>query len=174
MRARNVSNVFVGQSVTYFNAARMERELALVWGSGSVPVVVMTKTDLLEGAGRAEMTALGEVVQMAESVAPGVEVFAVSGITGEGTGPLDRFTTTGKTVVLIGASGVGKSTLVNQLMGEEVMDTGEVRESDDRGRHTTTTRQPMPLPGGGAVTAPPGIRPAARGAGRHRVETMKS
>ena len=104
------------------------------------------------------MAALAEVTRLAESAAPGVEVFAVSGITGEGTDLLRRFTATGKTVVLIGASGVGKSTLVNQLMGEEVMDTGETREADDRGRHTTNTRQLLSLPGGGVLIDSPGIR----------------
>lgn len=150
--AANITTVFVVQAATYFNSGRLEREIALVWGSGSVPVVVLSKIDLLEDANPAEMVAL------TESVAPGLEVFAVSGITGEGTDQLRRFVTTGKTVVLIGASGVGKSTLVNQLMGEEVMDTGDVREADDRGRHTTSTRQLLPLPGGGVLIDSPGIR----------------
>jgi len=156
--AANVTTVFVVQSATHFNASRLEREVALVWGSGSVPVVVLSKIDLLEGAEHAKMAALAEVTRLAESAAPGVEVFAVSGITGEGTDLLRRFTATGKTVVLIGASGVGKSTLVNQLMGEEVMDTGETREADDRGRHTTNTRQLLSLPGGGVLIDSPGIR----------------
>jgi ribosome biogenesis GTPase len=98
------------------------------------------------------------VIAIAESSAPGVEVFAASGITGEGTDPLRRYTTAGNSVVLIGASGVGKSTLVNQLMGHEVMDTGEIREADARGRHTTVTRQLLPLPGGGVLIDTPGIR----------------
>ncbi len=156
--AANVTTVFIVQSATYFNPGRLERELALVWGSGSIPVVVLTKTDLLQEIDRGGMAAVGAVVQRAESVAPDVEVFAVSGVTGEGTDLLRRFTTTGKTVVLIGASGVGKSTLVNQLMGEEVMDTGEIREADDRGRHTTSTRQLLTLPGGGVLIDSPGIR----------------
>ena len=156
--AANVDTVFVVQSATYFNPGRLERELVLVWGSGSVPIVILTKTDLLPDADENGTAARSELVQQAESVAPGVDVFAVSGITGDGTGPLGRFTAGGKTVVLIGASGVGKSTLVNQLMGEEVMDTGEIRQADARGRHTTTTRQLLPLPGGGVLIDSPGIR----------------
>jgi ribosome biogenesis GTPase len=156
--AANVNTVFVVQSATYFNPGRLERELALVWGSGSVPVVILTKVDLLQDADDNGTATRTGVVRRAESFAPGVDVFAVSGITGEGTDQLGGFTATGKTVVLIGASGVGKSTLVNLLMGEEVMDTGEIREADDRGRHTTSTRQLLPLPGGGVLIDSPGIR----------------
>lgn len=150
--AANITVVFVVQAATYFNTARLEREIALVWGSGAVPVVILSKIDLLEDVDPAD------VVAQAELAAPGVDVHAVSGITGEGTGPLQQYVTAGKTVVLIGASGVGKSTLLNQLMGAEVMDTGEIRESDTRGRHTTVTRQLLPLPGGGVLIDTPGIR----------------
>ena len=150
--AANIDTVFVVQAATYFNSSRLEREIALVWGSGADPVVILSKVDLLDDADPAEVLAL------AESSAPGVKVFAASGITGEGTEPLRRYTTAGNTVVLIGASGVGKSTLINQLMGHEVMDTGEIREADARGRHTTVTRQLLPLPGGGVLIDMPGIR----------------
>ena len=150
--AANIDTVFIVQAATYFNSNRLEREIALVWGSGAVPVVILSKVDLLEGTDPAD------VIAIAESSAPGVEVFAASGITGEGTDPLRRYTTAANSVVLIGASGVGKSTLVNQLMGHEVMDTGEIREADARGRHTTVTRQLLPLPGGGVLIDTPGIR----------------
>jgi len=150
--AANIDTVFIVQAATYFNSNRLEREIALVWGSGATPVVILSKVDLLEGTDPAE------VIVIAKSSAPGVEVFAASGITGEGTDPLRRYTTAGNSVVLIGASGVGKSTLVNQLMGHEVMDTGEIPEADARGRHTTVTRQLLPLPGGGVLIDTPGIR----------------
>lgn len=153
--AANISTVFIVQAATYFNTARMEREIALVWGSGATPVVVLSKTDLFEDDSLAGVT---EVIKQAQASAPGVKIFAVSGITGAGTDPLREYTEAGSTVVLIGASGVGKSTLVNHLMGSEVMDTGEIRESDTRGRHTTVTRQLLPLPTGGVLIDTPGIR----------------
>ncbi|HIF73299.1 MAG TPA: ribosome small subunit-dependent GTPase A [Dehalococcoidia bacterium] len=150
--AANITTVFIVQAATYFNSNRLEREVALVWGSGAVPVVILSKIDLLEDVDPAE------IVEQAQISAPEVDVFAASGITGEGTDPLRQFTEAGSTVVLIGASGVGKSTLVNQLMGDEVMDTGDIRESDARGRHTTVTRQLLPLPNGGILIDTPGIR----------------
>lgn len=153
--AANISTVFIVQAATYFNSGRLEREIALVWGSGATPVVVLSKTDLLEDVEPAD------VIAEAEISAPGVKVFAVSGITGEGTDPLREYTVAGSSVVLIGASGVGKSTLVNHLMGREAMETGEIREADTRGRHTTVTRQLLPLPNGGVLIDTPGIRSIA-------------
>ena len=150
--AANISTAFIVQAATYFNSNRLEREIALVWGSGAVPVVILSKSDLLEDVDPAD------VIEQAKLSAPEVEIFAVSAITGDGVEPLRRFTTAGTTSVMIGASGVGKSTLVNYLMGRKVMDTGEIRESDTRGRHTTVTRQLLPLPGGGVLIATPGIR----------------
>lgn len=157
--AANISTVFVVQAATYFNPGRLEREIALVWGSSATPVVVISKTDLLMEDNDAPTEE--EVIEQARSSAPGVEVFAVSGITGAGTDPLREYTIAGSTVVLIGASGVGKSTLVNQLMGHEAMETGDIRESDTRGRHTTVTRQLLPLPNGGVLIDTPGIRSIA-------------
>jgi ribosome biogenesis GTPase len=151
--ASNINTVFVVQAATYFNPSRLEREIALVWRSGATPVVVITKIDLLEEG----EDPTGSIAQAKES-APGVEVFAASGITGDGTEPLRKFTEAGSTVVLIGASGVGKSTLVNLLMGQQAMETAEIRESDTRGRHTTVTRQLLRLPNGGVLIDTPGIR----------------
>ena len=153
--AANITTAFIVQAATYFNSNRLEREIALVWGSGATPVVVLSKTDLLEDDDPSE------VIEQARLSAPGVEVFAVSGITGAGTDPLRAYTVAGSTVVLIGASGVGKSTLLNHLMGREAMETGEIRESDTRGRHTTVTRQLLPLPNGGVLIDTPGIRSIA-------------
>jgi len=157
--AANIDTVFVVQAASYFNSGRLEREIALVWGSDANPVVVLSKIDLVDESD------LQEVISQAQESAPGVEVFAVSGIDGTGTDQLRRYTAAGSSVVLIGASGVGKSTLVNKLMGDEVMDTGEIRESDTRGRHTTVTRQLLPLPNGGVLIDTPGIRSIALVAG---------
>ena len=150
--AANVTSVFVVQAATYINIGRLEREIALVWGSGARPVIVISKTDLLDNQ------AVEVVIAKVMESAPGVEVFPVSGITGDGTDSLSVYTERGSTVVFIGASGVGKSTLVNYLLGSHVMETREIRSTDNRGRHTTVTRQLLPLPGGGVLIDTPGIR----------------
>ncbi len=150
--AANIDTVFIAQSASYLNGSRLERELAVVWDSGARPVVVLTKSDIVT------QDEMDEALDELLTIALDVEVIPVSGITGTGTHALQPFLQPGQTVVLLGASGVGKSTLVNHMMGEEVMDTGEIRESDTRGRHTTTTRQLLSLPSGAALIDTPGIR----------------
>ena len=149
--AANFDYVFIMQSLNdNFNLRRIERYLALSWQSGAVPVIVLTKSDLIND--------VEEYVYQVESVAIGVDVYAISCKTGEGLDKLKKYFSAGKTLVFLGSSGVGKSTLVNKLMGEEVMKTGEIREDDSRGRHTTTNRQLLMLPTGAMVIDTPGMR----------------
>ncbi len=136
-----------------FNARRLERYLASAWRSGAAPVVVLTKLDL---AG--DPAAARAVTVQAEAVALGVAVIAVSAMTGEGLDALRVFLKPGETSVLLGSSGAGKSTLVNALVGADVMCTGAIRESDARGRHTTTHRELLRLPGGALALDTPGMR----------------
>jgi len=133
-----------------FNPARMERLLALAWGSGAQPVVVLTKRDL-----NAEWKAFSTRI---EGIAPGVPVRAISAWRGEGLEALQDLLPVGHTGVMVGSSGAGKSTLLNALMGSEVRRTQEVRASDGRGRHTTSLRELFLLPGGGCLIDTPGIR----------------
>ena len=149
--AANVDTVFVVQAlVPGLNPRRLERELALAWESGAAPVVILAKADL---AADGEQT-----VRDAESVALGVPVHLVSSVTGDGVDMLHTYTDGGRTVALLGASGVGKSTLVNRIVGSELQLTGDVREGDSRGRHITTARELIPLPGGGVLLDTPGMR----------------
>lgn len=153
--AANVETVFVMQSLSGkgVNLRRLERELVLAWESGARPVVVLTKADLADDweDHRAE----------AASVSAGVDVIATSAITGQGLDELSPYLGDGSTVALLGASGVGKSTLINRLVGEHVQATAEVREKDGKGRHTTVARELVLLPQGGVVVDTPGLRALA-------------
>ena len=149
--AANVDAVFLLMSLNEdFNLRRLERYLATAWESGAQPVVVLTKTDLCPDW---ELRVL-EV----EAIAFGVPVHAISNLTGEGLELVRSHLAPGRTIALLGSSGVGKSTLVNTLAGEELLATQEIREDDGEGRHTTTHRQLVLLPGGGLVLDTPGMR----------------
>jgi len=133
-----------------FNPRRLERYLASAWQSGARPVVVLTKADLTEDPDSA--------VTGAEGVAFGAPVLAVSVVSGEGLVALAALLIPGETSVLVGSSGVGKSTLVNAFAGEGVMTTAGIREHDAHGRHTTTHRELVRLPSGHLILDTPGMR----------------
>jgi ribosome biogenesis GTPase len=132
-----------------FSLRRLERYITTAWESGAQPIVVLTKADLSQDVGAA--------VLEVETVAIGVPVHPLSNVTGEGLDALDVYLPPGRTVVLLGSSGVGKSTLLNRLAGEEVMLTREVA-ADGTGRHTTTHRELFQLPTGAMVIDTPGLR----------------
>jgi ribosome biogenesis GTPase / thiamine phosphate phosphatase len=131
------------------NPRRLERYLAMAWEGGARPVVVLNKVDLVDDVPAA--------VAAAEAVAPGVPVHAVSAVTGQGIDELRGYFPPANTVALLGSSGVGKSTLVNLLLGREQQAVGAVR-ADGKGRHTTTGRELFPVPGGGLIADTPGLR----------------
>ncbi|MBP6964371.1 MAG: ribosome small subunit-dependent GTPase A [Armatimonadetes bacterium] len=149
--AANIDTVFVviGLDGDY-SVRRVERYLTLAWESGAEPVVLLTKSDLCPE--------VEERLAEVEASAPGVPVHALSVIEQQGLEQLPRYLVRGKTVALLGSSGVGKSTILNHLLGKEVQRTQEVREDDSRGRHTTTHRQMFVLPSGGLVIDTPGMR----------------
>ena len=149
--AANFDYVFIIQSLNNnFNINRIERYLSLSWESGGIPVIVLTKSDLVSNP--------KEYVNKIQDIAFGVDVYAVSCITKEGIEDINKYFSKGKTIVFLGSSGVGKSTLVNTLYGREVMKTSEVRENDSRGRHTTTSRNLIMLPNGAMIIDTPGMR----------------
>lgn len=148
------ANVDVALLVTSLNddlsLRRLERYLAVTYESGAEPVIVLTKADLSEHPE-------AEAAQV-ERIAFGVPVLTVSAKAGEGLDALAQHVTPGRTAVLLGMSGAGKSTLVNALAGGERMATGEIREDDARGRHTTSHRELVLLPSGGLILDTPGMR----------------
>ncbi len=149
--AANVDIVFVVTSVgPDLDLRRLERYLVTIWESGARPEIVLSKIDRID-----DPTGFARDVAM---VAPDVPVHTVSAVTGEGCEAVLARITPGTTAVLVGSSGVGKSTLLNRFAGAEVMSTGEVRLDDDEGRHTTTHRELILLPNGGILIDTPGIR----------------
>jgi ribosome biogenesis GTPase / thiamine phosphate phosphatase len=148
--AANVDVVFIVTSVNAeFNVRRLERYMTVAWESGARPVVLLSKADLA--------TDIEELRIQAATAAPGVDVIAVSAITGEGVEAVRSHLGEGRTVVFTGSSGVGKSSIVNALAGAPLLDTGGIREDDARGRHTTTRRQLVRLADGLLIDTP-GLR----------------
>ena len=148
--AANVDTVFICMSLNAdFNLRRMERYLALVWDSMATPVIVLTKSDLCDD--------LQQRLDEIATVSIGVDVIVCSSESGSGYSEIETHIQQGKTVALIGSSGVGKSTLINRLAGQDLMAAKTIRQ-DDKGRHTTTHRQLLLLPGGGIVVDTPGMR----------------
>jgi ribosome biogenesis GTPase len=147
----NVDTVFLVTGLDQnYDVRRIERYLMVAWESGADPVVLLNKADLA----RDLPARLAEV----EGVAPGVPVHALSAGTGQGLEALEPHLGRGQTVALLGSSGVGKSTLINRLLGEERLATGAVRADDGRGRHTTTHREMVLLPRGAVLIDNPGMR----------------
>ena len=149
--AANFDYVFIMQSLIMdFNPKRLERYLTLAWQSGATPVILLTKADLVED--------YWEFLTQVVRVATGVNTHVVSAHTGYGLQRLNAYLQPGKTVVFLGSSGVGKSSLVNALAGEEIMAVNTIREDDSKGRHTTTHRQLIRLQSGVMIIDTPGMR----------------
>lgn len=147
----NFDQVFIFNALNKdFNLRKIERYLVVAWESGAVPVVILSKADLCED--------VAKKVHEAKGVAPGVDVYAVSSVTGYGLDEIQKYFNPGRTIALVGSSGVGKSTLVNHFAGKEVLKVQDVRESDDRGKHTTTHRELVLLDNGTMVVDTPGMR----------------
>jgi ribosome biogenesis GTPase len=149
----NVDTVFIVSGLDggrNFNPRRIERYLTLAWSSGATPVIVLNKVDLCLD--------IDVRIRNVETIATGISIYPVSAKERLGLDALRNYLTKGKTVAFLGSSGVGKSALINALLGIEKQDTGEVREDDRMGRHTTTKRELILLPGGGMVIDTPGMR----------------
>lgn len=148
--AANIDTIFICMSLNAnFNLRRLERYLAVAWSSMATPVVVLTKADLCDN--------LEARLLETENVAIGADILVCTAMEEDGYEALLPYITGGKTVAFVGSSGVGKSTMINRLMGDEVLATREIGEAD-KGRHTTTHRQLLLLPGGGMVIDTPGMR----------------
>jgi len=149
--AANIDTAFIVSGLDGdFNLRRIERYLTLTWNSETRPVIVLNKTDIC--------SEVEERIEKVESVAFGVPVHPISAKKNEGLQMLQKYLGKGKTVVLLGSSGVGKSTIINSLIGLERQSIRSVRETDSHGRHTTSDRELIILPAGGMIIDNPGMR----------------
>lgn len=174
--AANFDFVFITMSLNKdFHLSKLERYLTASWQSGGIPVILLTKADLMENR--------EGILSQISDLAPGVETYCISSYTGEGFEKLEKYLVTGNMIVLLGSSGVGKSSFVNAVLGSERMQTGEIREADSQGRHTTTFKQMFDIPkkiilpdghvinGGGRIIDTPGMRNLLMGEGAGGIET---
>lgn len=149
--AANIDTVFIVTGLDdNFNAKRIERYLLLTWASGATPVIVLNKADMC--------TKLEQKLNQVAEISMGTVVIVVSAINNEGMDDLKSWISEGTTVAVLGSSGVGKSTIINRLLGYYHFKTGEVREGDSKGRHTTTHRELCIIDSGGLIIDTPGMR----------------
>ena len=149
--AANIDTVFLVNGLdSDFSLRRIERYMTSIYQNGMSPVIILNKTDLVNNP--------EDYISQAETIAFGVPVIPVCGLNSSGIDDLKRYINPGNTIVFLGSSGVGKSTIINRLFGMERQRVNSVRESDQKGRHTTTTRELMILPDGGIVIDTPGMR----------------
>ncbi len=149
--AANIDTVFLVSGLDGdYNLRRIERFVTVAYDSGAAPVIILNKADLCPN--------LHERIEEVQSIAIGIPVLTISAVSGEGLPDLDPYLSIGKTVAFLGSSGVGKSTIINRLLGEDRLRTAAVREDDSRGRHTTSHRELIVLPDRGVVIDSPGMR----------------
>ncbi len=147
--AVNIDTVFICMSINNdFNVRRLERYLGVAWDSGATPVVVLTKADLCDN--------LEEIIKSLDDIALSVDIIVTSSLNND-IRTVKKYIEFGKTIAFIGSSGVGKTTLINKLVGEDIFETKGLR-NDDKGRHTTTSRELIVLTTGGVVIDTPGMR----------------
>ncbi|GAA0340362.1 ribosome small subunit-dependent GTPase A [Bacillus carboniphilus] len=149
--ATNIDTLFIVNALNHdFNPRRVERFMIMAWESGASPVIVLSKADLCEDT--------EEKIREMEAVAFGVPIIVISSKDKTGLEEISACIKPGETIALLGSSGVGKSTLINTLYGEEIQQVQDIREGDDKGRHTTTHREMIVLPSGGILIDTPGMR----------------
>lgn len=149
--ATNIDTVFICMSLNDdYNLRRLERYLSIAWDSNAVPVIVLTKSDLC--------VEIDSILNEIDSIAFGIDVLVTTSTSDEGIQSLKKYLSNGKSVAFIGSSGVGKSTLINRLIGHDLLVTSGIRDDDDKGRHTTTRRELIMLPNLGVVIDTPGMR----------------
>ena len=149
--AVNIDTLFICMSLNHnFNLRRLERFITMAWDSGAIPVVLLTKSDLCENA--------DEKLKETKEAAIGVDIHCISCVNETASEVVRNYIRPGETVAFLGSSGVGKSTIINRLLGEDRLDTQAVSDMGDRGRHTTTNRELILLPEGGIVIDTPGMR----------------